>query len=336
MATKIKVLGISASPRKGYNTDTAVQVALESAQMLGDWVETEFINVTKYKIKGCIACTKCYHGGTRERPCPGINDDMNTEIYPRLLAADAFIVGTPVYWGTLTSQCKAWMDRCLPFCHAANTELRGAMGTKVCGAIVAEWDRHGGAEVTAQCIQSWAHVLDITVAGAGHHHPHGGYLGGMVYTQPVWGTEAWRHDGFGSRSVRGTGKRTAELALYLKLGREAAKKAGAEYRKPAGKGDKIKIDWDKYFKVQPHFPTIHYRTPDVLGAGKQAMEKYIEWMQPDKLKEREGEAFGEKAGTLLDAKKFRDTFQNKLNTEMIDDEEMYKFDPEFFGPYLKK
>jgi len=210
------------------------------------------------------------------------------------------------------------------------------MGTKVCGAIVAEWDRHGGAEVTVQCIQSWAHVLDITVAGAGHHHPHGGYLGGMVYTQPVWGTEAWRHDGFGARCVRGTGKRTAELALYLKLGREAAKKAGAEYRKPTGKANKIKIDWDKYFKVQPHFPTIHYRVPDVLGAGKQAMEKYIEWMQPDKLKEREGEAFGEKAGTLLDSKKFRDTFTNKLNTELIDDEEMYNFDPEFFGPYLKK
>ena len=334
---KIKMLGISSSPRKGYNTDTAVQAALESAKMLGDWVETEFINLAKYKIKPCISCTKCYFGGTRERPCPGIpNDDMNAEIYPRLLEADAFLVGTPVYWGTLNAQAKAWMDRCLPFCHAANTELRGAMGTKVAGAIVTQWDRHGGAEVTAQCIHSWAHVLDITIAGAGHHHPHGAYLGGLVYTQPVWGKEAWRHDGFGSRSVRGTGKRTAELALFLKVGKEAVKKAEAEYRRPAGSGKKIEIDWDKYFQVQPHFPTIHYRVPDILGAGETALDKYIEWMSPEMLKKREGEAFGEKAGMGMDVKKFVDTFKKKLKVELISDEEMYNYDPEFFEPYLKK
>jgi hypothetical protein len=59
-------------------------------------------------------------------------------------------------------------------------------------------------------------------------------------------------------------------------------------------------------------------------------------MSPDKLKQREGEAFGEKAGTLLDGNKFTDTFKNKLKVEFVDDEEMYNFDPEFFGPYLKK
>jgi len=339
MATKIRVLGISCSPRKGYNTDSAVKAALESAEQLGDWVETEFINITKYKIKPCIACTRCYFHASWEAPCPGIpNDDMNKEIFPRIIAADGLLIGTPVYWGTMTAQCKSWMDRCLGFCHASNCETRGGLGTKVAGAIVVGWDRHGGQEVTAACIHSWAHVLDITVAGAGHHHPHGSYLGGMVYTQPVWGGEAWRHDGFGARSVRGTGKRVAELALYKKLGREAVEKAASTYRKPA-EGDgkrKIEIDWDEYFRVQPHFPTIHYRAGDVLGAGKVAFDKYIEWQSPEGLKKREGEAFGEKVGAGIDIEQFKETMKKKLKIEWLSDEEMYKCDPEFFGPYVKK
>lgn len=334
---KIKILGISSSPRPNYNTDGAVKAALESARMLGDWVETEFINSTQYSIHGCISCHRCFMEGTKERPCPGINDDMNTEIFPRLMAADAIIVGVPVYWGTLNAQAKMWMDRCLPFCHGSNTELRGMFGRKVCGAIVTSWDVHGGSEITMETIHSWAHVLDITIAGAGHHHPHGVYLGGAAFTQPHNEKHGWKFDTFGARSIRGTGKRAAELALLHKLGEEKLKEAGEAYARPAGQGKKnIQIDWDKYFKVQPHFPTIHYRVPGVIAASKTAFGKYTEWMSPAKFKEREGEAFSEKAGGRLDPKVFEETWEKKLDVRLIDDEEMYNYDPEFFGPYLKK
>ncbi|MFX0200401.1 MAG: flavodoxin family protein [Candidatus Hodarchaeota archaeon] len=334
---KIKMLGISSSPRKNYNTDTSVKAALDSAKMLGDWVETEFINVTNYEIKPCISCIRCYMEGTRERPCPGINDDMNTEIYPRLLDADVYLVGTPVYWGTLNAQAKTWMDRCLPFCHGSNSELRGALSKKVCGAIVTSWDVHGGTEITIETIHSWAHVLDITIASAGHHHPHGVYLGGAAYTQPHMEKTGWKHDIFGARSIRGTAKRATELALFLKLGMEKVKEDEAIYSRPEEKGKgKVEIDWDAYFKVQPHFPTIHYRVPEVLATSKVAFEKYIEWMDPKKFKERRGEAFGQEAGAKLDRNAFKETWTEKLKVKFIDDEELYNYDPEFFGQWLKK
>jgi multimeric flavodoxin WrbA len=334
---KIKMLGISSSPRKKYNTDDAVKAALDSAKMLGDWVETEFINVTNYEIKPCIACSRCYVDGTRERPCPGINDDMNLEIYPRLLEADAYLIGTPVYWGTLNAQAKTWMDRCLPFCHGSPTELRGALSKKVCGAIVVSWDVHGGLEITIETIHSWAHVLDITIAGAGHHHPHGVYSGGAASTQPSTERNGWRQDAFGARSIRGTGKRAAELALFLKLGMEKVKEERATYSPPEGMGKgKVHIDWDEYFKSQPHFPTIHYRVPEVVAASKVAFDKFVEWMDPKKFKQRKGEAFGQEVGARLDPETFKETWTKKLNVKFIDDEELYNHDPEFFEPWLKK
>lgn len=333
---KIKMLGISASPRKDYNTDSAVKAALESAQMLGSWVETEFINVTDYTIKPCISCHRCFMEGTKENPCPGHNDDMN-EVYSRLMAADGILVGTPVFWGTLCAQAKMWMDRCLPFCHGSNTELRGFLSSKVCGAIVTSWDVHGGSEITMETIHSWAHVLDITISGAGHHHPHGVYLGGAVFTQPHNEKRGWQFDTFGARSIRGTGKRTAELALMLKMGAQKIKEEGAKFSRPDSKSSgKVQIDWDKYFKVQPHFPTIHYRVPAVIAVSKSAFEKYTEWMDPKKYKEREGEAFSQEAGGRLDPNVFKETWTKKLNVKFIDDEELYNYDPEFFGPYLKK
>jgi multimeric flavodoxin WrbA len=333
---KIKVLGLSSSPRKNYNTDSAVKAAMESAKMLGDWVETEFIRTADLDIKPCISCLRCYMEGTRDNPCPGHNDDMN-EIYQPLLRSDVILVGAPVYWGTLNSQAKVWMDRCLPFCHGSNTELRGALSKKVCGAIVTCWDVHGGSEITIETIHSWAHVLDITISSAGHHHPHGVYLGGAAYTQPHWEAAGWKYDTFGARSIRGTGKRAAELALFLKLGEQKVKEELAAYAPPEGKGKgKVEIDWDEYFKVQPHFPTIHYRVPEVVATSKVAFEKYLEWMDPKKFKTRSGEAFGQEAGAKLDPNVFKETWTKKLSVKFVDDEEMYNYDPEFFGPWLKK
>jgi len=334
---KIKVLGISSSPRKGYNTDSSVKAALESAQMLGDWVETKFIRTADLDIKGCISCLRCYMEGTKERPCPGINDDMNTGVYPHLLDADVYLVGAPVYWGTINAQAKLWMDRCLPFCHGSNTELRGALSKKVCGAIITSWDVHGGLEMTMEVVHSWCHVLDITISSAGHHHPHGVYLGGAAYTQPHWEAQGWKYDTFGARSIRGTAKRAVELALFLKLGEEAVKEQMATYSRPEGKGTgKVEIDWDRYFAVQPHMPTIHYRVPEVVATSKVGFDKYLEWMDPKKFKERNGEAFGEEAGAVLPPEVFKENWTKKLKVKFIDDEEMYNYDPEFFGPWLKK
>jgi len=50
----MKVLGISGSPRKGYNTDRMVKEVLSTIT-----VETEFVSLAGKKIGPCISCLGC-------------------------------------------------------------------------------------------------------------------------------------------------------------------------------------------------------------------------------------------------------------------------------------
>jgi len=333
---KIRVLGVSSSPRKGWNTDTAVNAALESARNMGDWVETEFVRLYDYEIKPCDSCLMCQLEGTYENPCPSIMDDMQ-DLYPKILKSDVYLLGAPVYWGTINAPMKTFLDRMLAFSHGSNTPLRAALSRKVMGAIVTSWNTHGGLEMSVEVLHAWAHVLDITIASTGHSYPHGGYFGGCAATAPYWDKESWKTDIFGARSIRSVAKRAVEISLFLKLGIERAEEIKEELAPPKlePKG-KIEIDWDEYYKVQPHCPTVHYGVPEVIATSKRGFDKYLEWMRPDKFGERKSKAKGEEAGIVLNPDNFTKWWLEEMKVKLISDAELYAHDPEFFGTYLKK
>ncbi len=99
----MKVLGIVCSPRQGGNTEILVEEALKAAREAG--AETELVLVADKNIAPCDACASCQDTGV----C-WIKDDMQP-IYQQLEAADAIIFGTPVYFGNLSAQAKAIIDR---------------------------------------------------------------------------------------------------------------------------------------------------------------------------------------------------------------------------------
>ncbi len=99
----MRVIGVSGSPRENGNTDIIVKAALEGARLAG--ASVEFIGLSGKRIEGCRACTQCGEGGV----C-SINDDMQG-LYPKLTEADAIIVGSPIYFGMITAQAKAFIDR---------------------------------------------------------------------------------------------------------------------------------------------------------------------------------------------------------------------------------
>lgn len=55
--------------------------------------ETEFIDVTKHKIDGCIDCKSCKTNGGK---C--ILPDETNMLTEKMFAADIIILGSPVYW----------------------------------------------------------------------------------------------------------------------------------------------------------------------------------------------------------------------------------------------
>ena len=106
----MKVIGICGSPRKG-NTEWMLTKLLEEVAKAG--VETEMILLRNRQVKGCDGCLSCEVGGTQRKGACRIQDDMQL-IYPKLIEADGFAFGTPVYFDMLSGLLKNFMDRTCP------------------------------------------------------------------------------------------------------------------------------------------------------------------------------------------------------------------------------
>lgn len=103
----MKVLGIVGSRRKKGNTAYLVQQAIDAIE--SKEVEAELIFLGDYNIRGCIGCEGCKD--TYE--CV-IMDDMQ-KLYPSILETDAIVIGSPTYFYNITSDMKAFIERCYCF-----------------------------------------------------------------------------------------------------------------------------------------------------------------------------------------------------------------------------
>jgi multimeric flavodoxin WrbA len=102
----MKVLAISASPRKGGNSDVLCDQFLKGAGEAGH--ETEKISLSDKRLNPCTGCYGC----GKTNACV-IQDDM-AEILQKLTQADVVVLATPVYFYSMDAQMKMMIDRCLP------------------------------------------------------------------------------------------------------------------------------------------------------------------------------------------------------------------------------
>ena len=102
----MKVLAFCASPRVGGNTDILIDEALRGAQDAGARVEK--VNLQKIKLGFCTNCCICREEG-HEGFCV-LKDDMS-EMFPKILEANALIIGFSVYIGRECAQLAAFFDR---------------------------------------------------------------------------------------------------------------------------------------------------------------------------------------------------------------------------------
>ena len=99
----MKVLGLVGSPRIGGNTEILVSEVLRGAEESGASVERIALN--NLNISGCQGCDVC-----RKLKRCRLQDDMQP-LYDKLLAADALVLGTPIYFWGPSAQLKAFVDR---------------------------------------------------------------------------------------------------------------------------------------------------------------------------------------------------------------------------------
>lgn len=101
-----KVFVVSASPRKGGNSDTLCDEFVRGAREAGN--EAEKVFLCDHTIRYCTGCGAC----TRTHRC--VQKDDMPAILEKMVGADVIVLATPVYFYTMDAQMKTLIDRTAP------------------------------------------------------------------------------------------------------------------------------------------------------------------------------------------------------------------------------
>jgi multimeric flavodoxin WrbA len=99
-----KVLVLSASPRRGGNSDLLCDQFMLGASEAGHQVEKIFLR--DKRITYCSACGACQGNGGR---C--IQQDDMAEVLDKMIRANVIVMATPVYFYAMNGQMKTLIDR---------------------------------------------------------------------------------------------------------------------------------------------------------------------------------------------------------------------------------
>jgi multimeric flavodoxin WrbA len=126
----MNVLAINGSPRKNWNTATLLAEALRGAEEAG--ARTEMIHLYDASFLGCKSCFACKRTGTKFRGACAVKDELSP-ILDKAMAADAIIIGSPIYLGNITGVAKSFIERlafpCLSYDRPDKNNFDGAIQT---------------------------------------------------------------------------------------------------------------------------------------------------------------------------------------------------------------
>ena len=100
-----KVLVISASPRANANSDILADEVVAGATAAH--AEVEKVRLKDLTINYCLACDACQKA--LEAGC--VQKDDMAELCDKLLAADAIVFASPIYFFSASGQMKGFLDR---------------------------------------------------------------------------------------------------------------------------------------------------------------------------------------------------------------------------------
>jgi multimeric flavodoxin WrbA len=133
MEKSMKVVAFCGSARKQGNTYLLQQAVLEPLADAG--AETEIIELAGSEIRGCMSCYVCFM--EKNGTCV-LKKDIVNDCIAKMAAADAILLGSPAYFGDVTSEMKALIDRC-----GMVSQANGHMFQRKIGAAVVVVRRSG-------------------------------------------------------------------------------------------------------------------------------------------------------------------------------------------------
>lgn len=188
------ILGLNGSAHEHGNTADLLTYGLEEAAKLEVDTELIFIQEALEEMDNPF-CTVC------EPRCPGVcyQGKKLEELYRLLREADGILLGSPVYFGTVSAQMKGFWD--------LSRKLRNekALINTVGGALSVGASRFGGQEHTIRGLHDIMLVHGITVVGDGHHSADPGHNGACSHRPSI-------KDDYAITRVRILARRIVEVA----------------------------------------------------------------------------------------------------------------------------
>ncbi|MDK2798652.1 MAG: hypothetical protein PWP27_257 [Clostridiales bacterium] len=160
------IIGLNGSPNEYGNTYYLLNQILEICKKKG--AKTEIINVPKIinsaKLSFCTACSS---------PCQGVcfKDTALEEAYNKLKSANGILIGSPVYFGTVSAQLKAFFDK------SRKLRTEKAFINLVGAAVTVGASKYGGQETTIKAIHDMMLVQGMIIIGDGHVDHDAGHHG---------------------------------------------------------------------------------------------------------------------------------------------------------------
>lgn len=194
---QIKVLGVSCSPREGKTTATAVKAALDAAKKVDSCIKVELLDLGGLQISG-------WSGAPKPTEPTQIKDDFEL-VLSRLRdpVPDGLIIGSPVYFRSMSALCKAFLERC-----AVLRKPRLLLADKPVGVLAVGAFRNGGQELVIEQIQAALLCHEVMIVGG----KPGAHQGATLWN---FANDNITKDEFGMDTAKKVGIRVAEAALRL-------------------------------------------------------------------------------------------------------------------------
>jgi multimeric flavodoxin WrbA len=150
-------VAFNGSARKDGNT--ALLLRHVSAELHQEGIGVEIVQLAGKKIRGCVACYKCF--ANRDRRC-AVSGDVVNDCIGKMVEADAILLGSPTYFADVTSEMKALIDRSGMVGRANGDMFRRKVGAAVVAA------RRGGAIHAFDTLNHFFLIEQMIVPGANY------------------------------------------------------------------------------------------------------------------------------------------------------------------------
>ncbi len=154
----MKVVAFNGSSRKSGNTAILLRRVL--AELDGEGIETEMVELAGRRLCGCTACLKCAE--TLDNRCSGLPDDGLNECLEKMLAADGIVIGSPTYYANCTATTQALMERA----GYATRQNGNPLARKVGAAVITA--RRAGAMAAFDSVNHWFQINEMILIGSSY------------------------------------------------------------------------------------------------------------------------------------------------------------------------